>query len=276
MTFVREFKTPGAIRVAFGSALGAALKGHDQSLISYVRFDEAAGIDWLIAFEDEANDNAENWSSFGKEGGGGNLAWYPGAQGLSPAGGVWGLAVATWKQSTAAYHFYFYNFNTLELESLGTGTFTLAWGATNPKRVQFGLWDAFEEFNGRYAGAAIFGKALSAGEIEALAKAKSLEAWASSGPAALWIFDQEGSGEKVTDLMGHGADQGSIPQGGSTNYLEVAGGLPLPLREGEEAGEEEPEEHPGAEAPTFVGVKTESGLEPVTRYVKTEAGLVEV
>lgn len=275
MTHVREIEG-GAIRVAFGSALGAVLKGHDQTFVSYVRFDSAGGTDWLISFANEVFGNAESWSSFGKESS--DLRFYPGGQGESPPGDKWGLAVATWKQSTDTFHFYFYNFETHELESLGTGTFGggLTWGEPDPKRIQFGLWNASEEFNGKYAGAAIFGKTLSAAEIEALAAASSVEAWASSSPTALWIFDQKESSEKVTDLMGHGADEGSITQG-STSYVNIESGLPLPLREGEEPGEEEGSEpKPGAAAPTFVGVKTETGLEPATRYVKTESGLVEL
>lgn len=271
MTQVRELQG-GAIRVAFGTALGAALKAHDQTFVSYVRFDSGGGTDWLISFANEALNNSENYSSLGKEGS--DLRFYPGPQGLTPPGGKWGLAVATWKQSTTTYHFYFYNLETHELESLGTGTFGgLTWGEPDPKRIQFGLWNSSEEFNGKYAGAAIFNKALSGSEIEALATAESVEAWASSGPTALWIFDQKESSEKVTDLMGHGADQGSITQG-STSYVNIEAGLPLPLRVGEEAGGEEP--NPGAEEPTFVGVKTETGLEAATRYVKTEGGLIEV
>lgn len=275
MTHVREIEG-GAIRVAFGSALGAALKGHDQTLVSYVRFDSGGGTDWLISFGNEAMNNAEAYSSLGKESS--DLRFYPGPQGLAPPGGKWGLAVATWKQSTDTYHFYFYNLETHELETLGTGTFGggLTWGEPDPKRIQFGLWNSSEEFNGKYASAAIFDRTLSSAEIEALAAASSVEAWASSEPTALWIFDQEESSEKVSDLMGHGADEGSITQG-STSYVNVESGLPLPLREGEEPGEEESSEpKPGAEAPTYVGVKTETGLEAATRYVKTESGLVEL
>lgn len=265
MTHVREIQS-GSIRVALGSALEAALKGKSQTLISYVRFDEGGGTDWLIAFQNESNVGAESWSSFGKESN--NLRYYPGGRGGSPAGAVWGLAVATFNGSTCK--FYFYNLATSTLVELGSELFAgLNWSGV-PARVQFGQWNGTEQFNGKYAAAAIFGgKAMTAEEIKTLAGMKSVESWATLEPTALWIFDQAGSGEKVTDLMGHGADQGEITQS-TTSYVEAT--LPLPLRD----SEVEPEEHPGAEKPAFVGVKTEAGLEAVKRYVKTEAGLEEI
>lgn len=269
MAHVRKIEG-GAIKVAFGSALGAALKAHDQTIVSYVNFDAGGGTDWLLAFTNEAGSSPGNWSSFGKEGGG--FRYFPGPAGGGAPGEVWGLAVATWKQSTNTAHFYFYNFLTNELEALGSEVFGggLTWTEPDPKRIEFGLWGGSEEFNGRYAAAAIFDKTLSSGEIEALAKAKSVEAWASSEPTALWIFDQKEESEKVADLMGHGADQGSIAQA-ETSYVSAA--VPLPLREGEEGGGGE--KKPGAAAPTFVGVKTETGLEPVDRYVMIEPGVLQ-
>lgn len=272
MSHVREIEA-GAIRVALGSALNGALKGKSQTFVSYVKFDSGSGTDWLVAFQNESNGGAESWSSFGKESGA--LRFFPGGSGTTPNGGVWGLAVATWNQETSTFAFYFYNFVTEILEELGTGSNSMSWSGTPPARVQFGLWNGSEEFHGKYAACAIFGgKAMTKTEIKALAASKSVEAWAALEPTALWIFDQKGSGEKVVDLMGHGADQGAIPQG-ETTYVEST--LPLVLREGEEGGgEPEPEKNPGAEKPTLVAVKTEAGLEAVKRYVKTESGLVEI
>lgn len=266
MTPVREIQG-GAIRVAVGSALVAALKSESQTFVAYVNFDTVLDNDWLIAFQNEANSGAESWSSFGKENG--KLRFFPGGEGGEPPAKVWGLAVATWDQSASAWKFYFYDFSKNELKALGSGTNAMTWFGIEPKHIQFGLWNGTEEFNGKYAAAAIFGgKALSAGEIEALAKAETVADWAASEPTALWIFDQKGSGEHVVDEMGHGADQGGIAQG-TTLYVEAT--LPLPLRV-----PEAPEEHPGAEAPTFVGAKTDTGLEAAKRYVKTDVGLVEI
>lgn len=243
MTYVRQFEfdpeSAGADRprVALGSAIAAALHTHDHTFVSYVRFEPGELPDGdLIGFRGSAP-GGDVWTRFstGSKEKGEPLIFSPPAPGMISAdplpGFVWGLGIGTWDQAAGAYHFYFYNLQSHELEDLGGGETGEGpiWEEEDPELVQFG------RFEGKYAAAAIFGKTLTPSEIASLAKAGSVEAWASRGPAALWIFDQKEDSEKITDLTGNGADQGELAKGVFTSYVEIEGGLPqLPLREGEE------------------------------------------
>lgn len=63
-------------------------------------------------------------------------------------------------------------------------------------------------FNGEMAAAAVFNRALTQAEIEALAH--SLMAWRDAAPSALWILDQDQTSQPVYDLSGGGANQSAI------------------------------------------------------------------
>lgn len=247
MTFVREIEE-GDIRVALGSELGAALNGHDHSFVCYIRFSLEEGFSPLLTFAAAEFEHGEKWSAFRRtteeKEPFNKLAFVPGPYGGVVPAETWGLAIATWEEASTAYHFFFYNLKTHALEDLGSGEFAegLTWEAPDPAVVQFGGEDKGSPnfLDGNYAAAAIFDKALSSAEIESLAKANSVEAWASRGPKGLWIFDQEKTSEEVVDIMGHGADQGAIEQRGKTRVVDEEGGLPqLPLRNGEEPEREE-------------------------------------
>ncbi|HUB99256.1 MAG TPA: hypothetical protein VMS11_05475 [Solirubrobacterales bacterium] len=199
---VRDFAAGGVVR----TAVGAANPSGAFTMVALVKFKDTT--DWMIARQNASHTAAETWAAMGLEGT--ILRLYPGGDaGLTPPTGEW-LLVAISKpsgSSQASYHYYRFATTTWAHET-DTTAWTAAYGGAAGE-IQLGRWNAGEQFNGRYAAAAVYGTALSQAAVEALVGVSSIEAWLSTSPLALWTFSQASLSETVTDLTGNGANQTS-------------------------------------------------------------------
>ncbi|HET7443274.1 MAG TPA: hypothetical protein VFJ57_01305 [Solirubrobacterales bacterium] len=200
---VRDFAAGGVVR----TAVGAANPSGALTMVALVKFKDTT--DWMIARQASSHVSAGTWAAMGLEGT--ILRLYPGGDaGLTPPTGEW-LLVAISKpsgSSAASYHYYRFATTTWAHET-DTTPWTAAYGGV-PAEIQLGRWNGGEQFNGRYAAAAVYGSALSQGAVEALVTASSIEDWLAGTPLALWTFHQASVEEGVADLTGNGADQISI------------------------------------------------------------------
>ena len=193
---VRDFAAGGVIRTAVGS-------GDTPGALTYVALVKlVAGTEWMIA----RHPSAGAWSSMGRETA--KLRLYPGDNSPSePPSGVWLLCAISKTAGSSKARYSYYNFTTetwTHKESVSA--FTATYGGV-PAEIHLGQWNGTEQFNGRYAAAMIFGKALSQAEVEALVAVEFQTDWLALGPLALWQLGQASVEEIVEDITGNGADE---------------------------------------------------------------------
>jgi hypothetical protein len=200
---VRDFSAGGVVR----TAVGACGVTPPLTYVSLVRLGLASSAEWLIAFQNASHEGAVNWNSFGVEGS--ELLTYPGGQtGYNPPRpNIWCLLAVTKATGSNKAVFYIYRYDTKEwIKKESTGVFTWGFSGT-PAEIQFGLWNGTEQFKGRYAAAAIFGKQLTEAEVKELAEGSSIQSWLTKSPKGLWMFNQPVVTESVPDSTGNGANQ---------------------------------------------------------------------
>lgn len=162
---------------------------------------------------------AENWNSFGIEAT--ELLSYPNGQSgfAVPRPNVWCFFAVTKATGSNKAIFYVYRYDTkVWTKKESNNSFTWVFSGTAPAEIQFGRWNGTEQFKGRYAAAAIFGKQLNEAELKELAEGSSIQSWLTKSPKGLWMFNQPVVTEEVPDSTGNGADQSS--REGTTVFAE--------------------------------------------------------
>jgi hypothetical protein len=130
---------------------------------------------------------------------------------VTPSDG-WALVAASKASGAAAprFHKYVYSTDTWTRENAATtlpdSSITLATGrlgaTVNTSTTNFRFFD------GSIAAVAVFGSALSDDQISSLPH--SLAPWASLGPVAMWVLDQQAANYAIVDWTGGGANQTAI------------------------------------------------------------------
>ena len=202
---VRSFADSGVVRTAVGSCNVS----DPFTWVALVRPEEVT--EWLIARQNESHEGAFGWTSFGVEANNPGLYLFPegGVEGgFNPPRKQWVLLVGVKPDLKTKSTYYVYDFVKKEWivkESKNTWN-SKAEGV--PAEIQFGRYNAGEQFQGRYAAAAIFNKALTEEQVKSLISG-SIEDWLSLTPVGHWMFNQTSVEEEVKDNTGNGANQSS-------------------------------------------------------------------
>lgn len=259
---LRKFTSGSFIKFALGSSAvtGAA------SFAAIVKLTNTE-LGSMVSYLDAGGSNAEPYYDFQVEAS--KLEIYK--SGASRAievgalGGVWVLVAATKASGTAAARLHLYRFDT-ETWTHENGGAAIGNASENVGgKLVIGQWQGSEQFVGLYAASAVWNKALTDGEVEALVEVTAISKWKAKGPVGMWMLNQESTSEKVLDFTGNGADESS-----HSGTEVVAGSPPIPFTEGEEGEEEEEEEPEGATVMVDVG----GVLVAAKRYVDVGGELI--
>jgi len=106
---------------------------------------------------------------------------------------------------TPRMHKYVYSSDTW---THSAGSLTVANPSGTAASVRFAQWETTDFYQGDLVAAGMWNRDLTDTEVEQLAM--SLTGWHAVTPAALWVFDQQATGQTVPDLTGGGANQNAI------------------------------------------------------------------